>query len=290
MVSLSELRIIMPNLSAAKAGEYLPHLQAAMDEFQITTYLREAAFLAQIAHESGEFRWMEEIWGPTQDQKRYEKPHSKAAELGNSQAGDGKRFKGRGPIQLTGRFNYRRASQELGLANDPQRDLERNPTLVALPEMGFRVAGLYWRQRKINEPADIPDFREVTKRINTGLKNMEDRKKYYHRALAVLSKNDNQPVVSPGVIRIFVNGRDLTGTARPQLRNGRLFGRLRPLADAAGLFIASTADGIAVLRANNGETFTCNLLIEEGVGWVMIRDLPGDLIWDAATQTATLTV
>jgi putative chitinase len=70
-----------------------------MREFEVTTPLRQAAFLAQLAHESGQFRFMEEIWGPTPAQRRYEGRR----DLGNIQPGDGFRYKGRGPIQITGR-------------------------------------------------------------------------------------------------------------------------------------------------------------------------------------------
>ena len=105
MLTADQLRRIMPNLAAAKAESLLGHLNAAMAEFGIDTLLRTAAFAAQLAHESGEFRWMEEIWGPTSAQKRYEPQTDLSKRLGNSEAGDGLRFKGRGPIQLTGRSN-----------------------------------------------------------------------------------------------------------------------------------------------------------------------------------------
>src|SRR5438552_406834 len=117
MVSDSELSQIMPHLARAKRDLYLEPLQRAMAEFAINTFLREAAFLAQIAHESAELRFMEEIWGPTPAQRGYEG----RADLGNTQPGDGKRFKGRGPIQLTGRANYRSYGQRLGV------DLESHP-------------------------------------------------------------------------------------------------------------------------------------------------------------------
>lgn len=170
----------MPNLGAAKRAAYLPFLQQAMNEFDITTSLREAAFLAQIAHESGEFRWMEEIWGPTAAQRRYEPVTSKSVGLGNNQPGDGKRFKGRGPIQLTGRANYRRYGDELDV------DLITDPTRAATPEVGFRTAGLYWKKNGLNELADKQWFKTITKRINGGFNGLEDRTRYYVRAKNVL--------------------------------------------------------------------------------------------------------
>jgi putative chitinase len=97
----------MPNLGQAKASQYLPHLNRALGEGQINTCKRKSAFLAQIAHESAQLRYFEEIAsGAAYEGRR---------DLGNTQPGDGRRFKGRGPIQLTGRANYQRAGQALGL-------------------------------------------------------------------------------------------------------------------------------------------------------------------------------
>ena len=81
----AQLRLVMPNLPASKRQRYLPPLIAAMAAYAIDTPLRAAAFLAQLAHESGEFRWMEEIWGPTTAQLRYEPPSDLATKLGNTQ-------------------------------------------------------------------------------------------------------------------------------------------------------------------------------------------------------------
>lgn len=180
MITEDVLRQVMPNLAAPKRAQYLPFLQQAMDEFEINTPLREAAFLAQIAHESGEFRFMEEIWGPTAAQKRYEPVTSKSKELGNTQPGDGHLFKGRGPIQITGRANYKRYGDMLGI------DLIADPPAAARPEVGFRTAGLYWKNNGLNELADQSMFKTITKRINGGFNGLEDRLKYYARAKAVL--------------------------------------------------------------------------------------------------------
>ncbi len=180
MVDDAALAKIMPNLGAGKRAQYLPHLQNAMTEFEINTPLREAAFLAQVAHESGEFRWMEEIWGPTAAQRRYEPVTKKSQGLGNTEPGDGKRFKGRGPIQVTGRANYKRYGEGLNV------DLISDPMQAATPEVGFRIAGLYWKNNGLNELADKQFFQTITKRINGGLNGFQDRLKYYVRAKSVL--------------------------------------------------------------------------------------------------------
>jgi predicted chitinase len=191
MLTDDSLKQIMPNVPDAKRSAYLPHLQNAMSEFEIDAPLREAAFLAQIAHESGEFRWMEEIWGPTAAQKRYEPPTKLAADLGNTEPGDGKRFKGRGPIQITGRDNYQRFGDLLGL------DLVSSPQSAATPEVGFRIAGLYWNRRGLNALADVEDFEKITRRINGGLNGQPDRLKYYARAKEVLGVAAIRGIRSP---------------------------------------------------------------------------------------------
>ena len=184
MLTLEQLRSIMPNLTEARGGELLPFLQAALAEFTIDPPPRAAAFLAQVAHESGQFRFMEELWGPTEAQRRYEPPSALATRLGNTEPGDGKRFKGRGPIQITGRANYRRYGALLGL------DLLADPARAAGPDVGFRIAGLFWRENGLNELADIATdntFQKITKRINGGLNGLAERQKFYERARQVLN-------------------------------------------------------------------------------------------------------
>ena len=124
--------------------------------------LRLIHFLAQLAHESGNFRYMEEIASGAAYEGR--------KDLGNTQAGDGKRYKGRGPIQLTGRANYRRYGQQLGI------DFENNPTIVAIPSVGLLVACKFWFDNGLNELADKDDVLTITRRINGGLNGFDDRK------------------------------------------------------------------------------------------------------------------
>ncbi|CAK0760615.1 putative chitinase [Gammaproteobacteria bacterium] len=146
-------------------------IRQAMIAFDILGILREAAFLAQIAHESGELHHIREIWGPTDWQVRYEGHQG----LGNSHPGDGKRFMGRGLIQLTGRDNYRRCSRALF---QDERLLDQS-RLLEEPEIAALSAAWYWNERKINEPADAGDFQAVTKRINPALLGFQQRQAYY---------------------------------------------------------------------------------------------------------------
>ena len=180
MLTDPQLQQIMPNLAQAKRALYLGPLNQAMAACGVNTLLRTAAFAAQLAHESGEFRWMEEIWGSTAAQLGYEPPSTKAARLGNTQPGDGKRFKGRGPIQITGRFNYKKYGDLLGV------DLTANPERAAAPEVAFLTAGLFWKTNGLNELADGQQFVTITRRINGGENGLPDRQKYYERAKAVL--------------------------------------------------------------------------------------------------------
>jgi putative chitinase len=177
LVSGSELRAIMTQLPSAKAERYLAPLNAAMHEFLINVRLRKAAFLAQVAHESGELAWFHEFAsGMEYDLSRNPR---KARELGNIHPGDGPRYKGRGPIQLTGRNNYRACGKALGL------DLEGNPDMAVDPRVAFRTAGWFWSTHGLNLLADKQDFRQITRRINGGYTHYADRVKYYERALHV---------------------------------------------------------------------------------------------------------
>ncbi len=180
MLTDPQLQQIMPNLAPAQRALYLGPLNQAMATCGVNTLLRTAAFAAQLAHESGEFRWMEEIWGPTAAQLGYEPPSAKAVRLGNTQPGDGKRFKGRGPIQITGRFNYKKYGDLLGV------DLTASPERAAAPDVAFLTAGLFWKTNGLNELADGQQFVTITRRINGGETGLADRQKYYERAKAVL--------------------------------------------------------------------------------------------------------
>jgi len=175
MVTKEQLLAIMP-LAGSRADEFLAPLNDAMREYAIDTDRREAAFLAQIAHESGQLRFTRELWGPTAAQSRYEG----RADLGNTEPGDGKRFLGRGLIQLTGRANYRVCGDALGL------DLIDSPRLLEQPPAACRSATWFWQRHDLNTLADQEQFRAITRRINGGLNGIQEREAYYARALKAL--------------------------------------------------------------------------------------------------------
>lgn len=180
MLTDAQLKAIMPNMPAARRAVFLPVLNQTMQAYTIHNQRRAAAFLGQLAHESAEFKYMEEIWGPTAQQKRYEPPSTLATQLGNTQVGDGKRYKGRGPIQITGRANYKRYGDLLGL------NLVAQPDLVAAPGVGLSAAGMFWRTNGLNALAELQDYRKITLIINGGYNGWDERLRYYELAKKVL--------------------------------------------------------------------------------------------------------
>ncbi len=174
-ITEKQLRAIVPNLDGAKAATLVEPLNNAMEEASINTPLRQSAFLAQIAHETGGFKWFRELGNDA-----YFKKYDGRKDLGNTQPGDGPRYKGRGFIQITGRANYEKAGQALGI------DLINEPQLAETPTVGARVATWFWGSRNLNSYADKGDFITITRRINGGLNGLEDRQAYYARAKETL--------------------------------------------------------------------------------------------------------
>lgn len=160
-----------------RAIAFRPYIEAAMDAFQINTPQRQAAFLAQVGHESGGLRWLTELWGPTPAQSRYEG----RKDLGNTQIGDGFKYRGRGLIQTTGRHNYTVTGRALAL------DLVNKPELLALPENAAMSAGYFWESNGLNELADTGSIERVTRRVNGGLNGLAERVALHNAALQVLA-------------------------------------------------------------------------------------------------------
>lgn len=154
------------------AGKYALALEQACIRFGIVTALQKAHFLAQVAHESDGFR--------TATEYASGRAYEGRKDLGNTQPGDGVRFKGRGLIQLTGRSNYHEYSH--AMYGDDR--CVREPAMVAeLPDAAL-AAGWYWQSRRLNVLADKDDIRAVTKRINGGYNGLADRQRYLDKAKA----------------------------------------------------------------------------------------------------------
>lgn len=191
-------------------------LNEAMREWGIESRLQAAHWVAQLAHESAEFTrlvesltytsaerilavWPSRFWLPSPQQptcpagKRDARGFVRAPVLlasyvyagrngnGGENSGDGWRYRGRGPIQITGRANYVRAGQSLGLP------LIEQPEIVVDPDVGARAAAWYWTDRKIGPLADANDIEAVTRKINGGTHGLDDRRRYLQTAMRVLS-------------------------------------------------------------------------------------------------------
>lgn len=163
------LRRIDPNVKQ----NYASTLSTAMAAGAINTPRRIAAFLAQILHESGSFRFMREIASGEAYEGR--------KDLGNTQPGDGPRYKGRGFIQITGRANYRQAGKDLGVP------LEASPELAERPDLAARLAVWFWTTRKLNAKADAGDFVGITRAVNGGTRGLESRTALYERARSLIA-------------------------------------------------------------------------------------------------------
>nr|WP_043216084.1 glycoside hydrolase family 19 protein [Burkholderia gladioli] len=146
----------------ARATPWADPLTAAMALYAIDSPARQAAFLAQCGHECGRFLWLREIWGPTAAQRAYEPPAAKAAELGNTQPGDGFRYRGGGLLQITGRYNFREMGQKIGV------DLEGNPDLIKQPATAAHASAQFWADRALSAFADAGDFLAISRAINLG--------------------------------------------------------------------------------------------------------------------------
>ena len=175
-ITVQQLLLILPNAGQV-AGVFVPVLNTAMNRFQIVGAKRVAAFIAQIGHESAQLRYVKEIWGPTAAQIRYEG----RADLGNTQLGDGSKYRGRGLIQITGRANYKACGEALGL------DLINQPELLEKPQHACMSAAWFWATKGLSTLADEGKLETITRRINGGLNGLADRQMLYARALKVLA-------------------------------------------------------------------------------------------------------
>lgn len=174
-ITAQQLLQILPNAGQV-AGVFTPLLNTAMVRYQIVGPKRIAAFIAQIGHESGQLMYVKEIWGPTKAQVRYEG----RADLGNSQPGDGSKFRGRGLIQITGRANYMACGEGLGL------DLIKQPELLEKPQHACMSAAWFWATNGLNTLADVGDITKISRRINGGSNGLQDRLVYFKKACEVL--------------------------------------------------------------------------------------------------------
>jgi putative chitinase len=168
IVTADQLMQVMPQAGARRVNEFVAALDNAYAEWEIDSRLRVSHFLAQLAAESIQLTYTAEIASGVRYEGR--------ADLGNTQPGDGMKFKGRGLIQVTGRANYTACAKALNL---PLLD---HPELLELPIYAASSAGWFWKTHGCNELADHDDLYAVTRRVNGGLNNIADRSIFYNRA------------------------------------------------------------------------------------------------------------
>lgn len=171
----------MPHATQENVTRFLEPLNKAMQRYHINTFPRIAAFLAQIAHESGSLKYVKELAnGDAYDTR---------TDLGNTPQldGDGRLYKGRGLIQITGVFNYRAVSKELSF------DFIKEPQKLELPNPAAFSAAWFWYKKGLNELADADKFEAISIKINgknkkTGTANgMPDRLKHWTTCKAVFN-------------------------------------------------------------------------------------------------------
>lgn len=182
-ITKEQLKAIMPNIegnikknknfAGVTLDKVVELLNKYAEEFDIDSSQRWAHYLAQIAHESMEFRYTEEIASGA----KYD-TGALAVKLGNTPAkdGDGQKYKGRGLMQLTGKYNYTEYKKFCGF------DVLKHPELLAKPVGAIRSSMWIWRKKNLNYYADIDALLTITKLINGGTNGYSERKKYYNRA------------------------------------------------------------------------------------------------------------
>lgn len=186
-VSLKQLLEIMPAASPLHVQQFVDPLNAAMHEFGIDTPKRQAAFIAQLAHESGCFRYVRELASGEAYNGRISLGNTRqeAVDIATrNNSTPGPFFKGRGLIQITGFDNY--ASCSSALFAD-KAVLTNNPALLERTDLACRSAAWYWDSRSLNAFADAGDFETITRKINGGLNGYADRVAYHQRAIKALA-------------------------------------------------------------------------------------------------------
>lgn len=180
--SAEKLQGIFIHASAATVSNFFAPLVAGMALAQLDTPLRRAHFLAQVGHECGELRYTEELASGAAYEGR--------KDLGNTQPGDGVRFKGRGLIQVTGRSNY----TAYGNARNSNFVDGDAPFRIAKEAvLAVDAAVWFWQTHKLNGPADNDDVLTITKRVNGGTNGLEDRKRILARAKWFLDNAHSDP-------------------------------------------------------------------------------------------------
>ena len=246
---LSIIRAIAPKAKPSIAQATANLLPQMLAEFDISTADRQAHFLAQLVHESdGLATTLEYASGAAYEGRK---------DLGNTKPGDGKRYKGRGLIQLTGRANYTEASKKLGV------DFIGSPELAGQFPHALRIAGWFWAKKNLNRFADQDDIVEITRRINGGQNGLADRKNYLTRAKRALAANPAElPTAKPKTMTT-----SKTGNASILAGAGGAIATGKVVVDVAKE-AAETASDAATLATSLGPWVLLGVVIIAAAGFI----------------------
>lgn len=181
MISKQQLKNICPYAQDENLNKYIPHLNMLMSKYDINTLPRIRHFIAQLAHESNQFNSVTEKYNGTPE--TYFKKYDNRKDLGNSFAGDGLKFKGRGLIQITGRYNYSCASLDIFKSDI----LIAKPEMVERPEIAVEVACWFWKTKFLNQLADKDEIKAITMKINGALNGFNERVNFYNLAVKYIN-------------------------------------------------------------------------------------------------------
>jgi putative chitinase len=205
VISLAVLRAACPERTDAQIAPWIEPIKTACQKFEINTIRRVAAFVAQMAHESGlkpgreenlnySAKRLTEVWPKRFPARAAAAPYANNPEKlanrvyggrlgnGNEASGDGWRFRGGGPLQVTGRTNWQGFASDMGMTIDAA--LAYGRTL----EGGIMAAAWFWEENGINRLADTPGVNDESRRINGGDNGLADRKRRFDAAVAALLK------------------------------------------------------------------------------------------------------
>ena len=197
LITIDQLEEMISGATDRMIEDFYNPICQTLEKYQINTRKRIAGFIAQISHESGSLHFTEEIWGPTQQQLRYDDPESRLCkELGNDKSEAffianlndslvGKFYKGHGLIQITGYSNHKAVGKALKI------DCVHSPRMLCLPEYAALSAGWFWTTHlynglNCNKLMDDDLFSETTRIINGGLSGNTHRLKFYRHNLEII--------------------------------------------------------------------------------------------------------
>lgn len=195
MINKKILKQIAPNGNDQILSDLEKYLDQYLVKYNVTSWLRVCHFLAQAAHESDGFKTLEEYASGSQYEGR--------KDLGNTKAGDGVRYKGRGIFQLTGRNNYKVYGDKIGI------NLVDNPKMASDPKVSIMTALEFWNANSLSISADRDDINSITKRINGGFNGLDSRRIYLDRAKKCIPRDikfDTNPTPQPVNVPVAKKG------------------------------------------------------------------------------------